>query len=288
MKDFKNLRKTGYTIVPNGILRIGNISAKAMGVYYIIVSMPDEWNFTVSGLCSVCSDGRDSILSAIRELENAGFLKRTKAKSDDGRFTNSMWRIYDSPQTEKPSSDSPSEEVPPEESTSLINTEPSITNPINTDPSKDSSDELFVVPGAKQRITDAWNRAGLTQIKEIRAGSARHKMFCARLREYGEEQILEAVEKAKNSPFLKGQNAKGWIITFDWFLKPNNFIKVLEGNYDERNNSRKADENRNDKQADKREEKQTYSAQPFFNYPDRRPSYDIEAFKRDSFTNGII
>ena len=41
----------------------------------------------------------------------------------------------------------------------------------------------------------------------------------------------QAIESIKESPFLQGQNKRGWIITFDWFIKPNNFIKVLEGNY---------------------------------------------------------
>ena len=57
-------------------------------------------------------------------------------------------------------------------------------------------------------------------------------MLRARIAEYGTDAVLEAIEKIRNSDFLKGQNAKGWIITFEWFVKPNNFPKVLEGNYD--------------------------------------------------------
>ena len=44
--------------------------------------------------------------------------------------------------------------------------------------------------------------------------------------------MLTAIEKIKSSDFLCGKGGKGWVITFDWFVKPNNFIKVLEGNYD--------------------------------------------------------
>ena len=57
-------------------------------------------------------------------------------------------------------------------------------------------------------------------------------MLHARIAEYGVEEVLTAIEKIRNSAFLKGQNPKGWVITFEWFVRPNNFPKVLEGNYD--------------------------------------------------------
>jgi hypothetical protein len=46
--------------------------------------------------------------------------------------------------------------------------------------------------------------------------------------------VLAAIGKVSRSAFLRGQNEKRWVITFDWLLKPNNFPKVLEGNYDDR------------------------------------------------------
>ena len=46
--------------------------------------------------------------------------------------------------------------------------------------------------------------------------------------------MLEAIENIKASNFLQGMNDKGWVITFDWFVKPNNFVKVLDGNYSNR------------------------------------------------------
>jgi len=55
-----------------------------------------------------------------------------------------------------------------------------------------------------------------------------------RCREYGKETLIEVIVKAVRSPFLNGDNAKGWCASIDWLLAPNNFIKVLEGNYDRR------------------------------------------------------
>lgn len=83
-----------------------------------------------------------------------------------------------------------------------------------------------------RRVMQAWNSLGLQQVSRITADSNRGRMLYARITDYGVDAVLEAIEKIRNSDFLKGQNAKGWSITFDWFVKPNNFPKVLEGNYD--------------------------------------------------------
>ena len=101
--------------------------------------------------------------------------------------------------------------------------------------SKDISDPNDTV----KRIFDAWNSLkdlGIPPIIKIEKKSTRYKALSARLKEYSEEDVLTAIERIKNSDFLQGQNDRNWIIKFDWFLKPNNFIKVLEGNYDNKKN----------------------------------------------------
>jgi len=78
-------------------------------------------------------------------------------------------------------------------------------------------------------IVSEWNNLGLTQIKSIK--SNRLKMVQVRINEYSLAGVVQAIRNISTSSFLKGQNDRSWIITFDWFVKPNNFIKVLEGNY---------------------------------------------------------
>lgn len=82
-----------------------------------------------------------------------------------------------------------------------------------------------------QPIIDKWNSLDLQNLKFINHGTNRYTMLQARIKEYGIDSIIAAIENINNSSFLKGQNRKGWTITFDWLIKPNNFIKVLEGNY---------------------------------------------------------
>lgn len=81
------------------------------------------------------------------------------------------------------------------------------------------------------QIIDAWNSIGLTQLHSINPNTNRHTLLKARISEYSLESIFKAIRNVNASNFLKGQNPNGWVITFDWFIKPNNFLKVLEDNY---------------------------------------------------------
>jgi len=80
-------------------------------------------------------------------------------------------------------------------------------------------------------VMSAWNDLGLQRLKSINPNTQRHKLLKARIKEHGIDEVLSAIKSINDSSFLKGQNNKGWTITFDWLVKPNNFIKVLEGNY---------------------------------------------------------
>lgn len=81
------------------------------------------------------------------------------------------------------------------------------------------------------RIVDAWNTLGLSKITRIVPNSQRDQWLKKRIKEYGEDEIIRAIENVRNSKFLNGDNRKGWVVTFDWFIRPNNFPKVLDGNY---------------------------------------------------------
>lgn len=89
-----------------------------------------------------------------------------------------------------------------------------------------------------QIITEMWNELtdyGIKPIRGITEGSKRRESVRARLRQYSLTDFSEAIDKVKKSDFLQGKNKQGWMITFDWFILPNNFQKVLEGNYENRN-----------------------------------------------------
>lgn len=84
-------------------------------------------------------------------------------------------------------------------------------------------------------VMEAWNglqNYGIKPISKLDSTSKRYSSIVARVKQYSVDDVLSAIEKIKSSDFLQGKNNRGWTITFDWFVRPNNFPKVLEGNYD--------------------------------------------------------
>ena len=85
-----------------------------------------------------------------------------------------------------------------------------------------------------RRVIEEWNKlqdVGIAPIRDIKPASKRCQMLKGRIREYGMDDLLKAMDNIRHSDFLRGENKNGWMITFDWFVRPNNFLKVLEGNY---------------------------------------------------------
>lgn len=84
----------------------------------------------------------------------------------------------------------------------------------------------------KKEVIEAWNSLdkNIKEIKALNAGTDRYKLMQARINQYGLDEVLKAIKSIDESEFLKGY-VKDFVITFDWFVRPNNFVKVWEGNY---------------------------------------------------------
>jgi class 3 adenylate cyclase len=80
-------------------------------------------------------------------------------------------------------------------------------------------------------VAEAWNALGLGQVQKILPDTERGRLLKKRLQDYGLDAVLKAIRNVGESSFLRGGGGKGWVCTFDWFIKPANFAKVLEGNY---------------------------------------------------------
>lgn len=88
--------------------------------------------------------------------------------------------------------------------------------------------------GTIEHIVERWNtlsNLGIKPVMKIGEHTQRKEWLSARLKTYTEDDFMKAIENIRNSLFLQGHNKNGWVITFDWFIRPNNFPKVLEGNY---------------------------------------------------------
>ncbi len=85
--------------------------------------------------------------------------------------------------------------------------------------------------GDVRRVVEAWNSLGINPIMKITGSSTRGGMLRARISEYGVDAVINAIAQINDSSFLKGQNKSGWTVSFDWFVRPNNFLKIMEGRY---------------------------------------------------------
>ena len=84
----------------------------------------------------------------------------------------------------------------------------------------------------KSQIINFWNRldVNIPKMQSLNAGTDRYKMTKARINENGIDKVLDTIKSIDDSTFLKGY-VNDFVITFDWFIRPNNFVKVMEGNY---------------------------------------------------------
>lgn len=85
-----------------------------------------------------------------------------------------------------------------------------------------------------QQVIDAWNEIGVNPVKKVMASSTRYKMLVARINEYGIDDVLKAVDNVRRSAWLQGGNNRSWMVDLEWFARPNNFPKILEGRYNDR------------------------------------------------------
>ena len=149
MAVFRIQRTHDYTVMSNYHLRDQNLSLKAKGLLSMMLSHPDEWNYTTRGLAAICKEGVDAIGSTLKELEAAGYIARHQLRDANGRIRDTEYIIYERPQktaapdTEPPDTENPDMAAPGTDQPYLkkpaeinidkLNTHQSITDQSNTD-----------------------------------------------------------------------------------------------------------------------------------------------------------
>ena len=144
MAILRNASRGKYTVLNNGIFRDENISAKSLGILAKMLSLPDNWEFSETGLCSIFrKDGRDSIRSGLKELEENGYLVRSRVRDESGKLTSAEWTVSDQPMLENPMLENPMLENRTQYNTQEFITKEFITKdipPISPKGEKDCSD----------------------------------------------------------------------------------------------------------------------------------------------------
>ena len=112
MAVFRIERTRDYTVMSNHHLRNHELSLKAKGLLSMMLSLPDDWNYTTRGLAKICKEGVDAIGNALRELETAGYIVRNQLRDQQGRISDTEYVIYEQPQPRQPETPGPDTAVP--------------------------------------------------------------------------------------------------------------------------------------------------------------------------------
>jgi hypothetical protein len=131
MAVFRVERNKGYTVMSNHHLRNKELSLKAKGLLSQMLSLPEDWDYTLKGLSLINREKIDAIREAVRELERAGYIVRSRERDEKGRLRGSDYVIYEQPHT-PPTPDLPTLENPVLENPTLENPtleKPTLENP---------------------------------------------------------------------------------------------------------------------------------------------------------------
>ena len=103
MPTCRVVKENNYTKVSNHYLRDESLSFQAKGLLTLMLSLPEDWDYTIAGLTKFTSDGRVCVANTIRELEEHGYIKRRQNRGKNGAFAQNEYWIYEVPQTENTS-----------------------------------------------------------------------------------------------------------------------------------------------------------------------------------------
>ena len=131
MAVFRVERNKGYTVMSNHHLRNKELSLKAKGLLSQMLSLPEDWDYTLAGLSFINREKIDAIREAVKELERAGYIVRSRERDEKGRLRGADYVIFEQPQT-PPVSDLPTLENPTLENPTLDN--PTLEKPTQEKP----------------------------------------------------------------------------------------------------------------------------------------------------------
>ena len=136
MAVFRVERNTGYTVMSNHHLRNKELSLKAKGLLSQMLSLPEDWDYTLAGLSYINRESIDAIRTAVWELEKAGYITRRQGRDEKGKMTAIEYTIYEQPQP--PELDCPVLENPTADNPILEN--PTTDNPTSENPTQLNKD----------------------------------------------------------------------------------------------------------------------------------------------------
>lgn len=220
-----------YSMIPNALANDAKLSFEARGVLLYLLAKPANWTVQITDLRTQGKIGKDKAYAIVQELVDAGYVRKDVPRAGTGRFDGIAYVVFDRPNgTEE--ADQPLAELP-------FPDFPQAVNPDHIKDRESKKDLSLKKTEAAAEIVEAVNQYNLTAeqlslSKIIKLTDSRKEHLAVRLRENGPELWAAAMRAVSDSEFLSGRdrrNGRKWKPDFDWFVKPNNFQKLIEGKY---------------------------------------------------------
>lgn len=197
-----------FGLVPNSILNSKELSFRAKGIWAYIYSKPDGWEFSVKNIAYQSKEGIEAVRNAVKELENAFLLKRTKFQNELGHWDIEYLLLDD--QVVKPYDGKPDAGKPYNgKSTNNSNKELSKKELVKKKENTITSNEV-------NQIIEYFNSLFSTK---FRVTPERSKKIKLRLKTYKIEEIKKAIYNLSKSKFHNGENDRGWRATIDFITR---------------------------------------------------------------------
>ena len=139
MAVFRIEKTRDYTVMSNHHLRDMSLSLKAKGLLSLMLSLPENWDYTMKGLARICKDGIDSISGGIRELEEHGYLIRERVRGANGQLGSIEYTILEQPKELTPAQEKPIRENP-------VQVNPTLVTPVQEEPAQLNKEESSNYP----------------------------------------------------------------------------------------------------------------------------------------------
>lgn len=125
-------KTNNFTVMSNHHFKEKRMSLKSKGLLSLMLSLPDDWNYSISGLVKLSKDGKDSVMAALAELERFGYLTRNRTTNSKGQFSGVEYNIFEQPQLDIPVTETQNAEDQNEDKANAENQAQLITNELNT------------------------------------------------------------------------------------------------------------------------------------------------------------
>ena len=191
---FRVEKTANYTVMSNTHLKDRRLSYKSKGLLSVILSLPPDWDYTITGLAVIAADGVDSVKTAIKELEQYGYVTRTQLRDERGRMAQNEYRVYENP-TDNPDYVSP-EQVSPEQDAPDDNAaerKPKIKKKRNFSVCPSAENPLTVTPTADNSQADTIEKLN---INILNTDKSIHSFTPAQAQEPADR--IELIDKGKN------------------------------------------------------------------------------------------